>query len=85
MTYNNFDISFMVVMPNITTNDVVTYTNYKNSVSITSYIPCGSGAIIFGSKIFLVHSSVFQISHDKKPSVSDIEKQQLNNNNNILK
>ena len=45
-------------------------------MSITSYIPCGSDAIIFGSKIFLAHGSVFQISHDKKSSVSDIEKQQ---------
>ena len=45
-------------------------------MSITRYIPCGSDAIIFGSKIFLAHSLVFQISHDKKSSVSDIEKQQ---------
>ena len=75
----------MVVMPNITTNHAITYTNQKNSASITSYIPCGSDAIIFGSKIFLAHSSVFQISHDKKSSVSDIEKQQLNNNNMYIK
>ena len=72
----------MVVKPNITTNHAITYTNYNNSVSITSYIPCGSDAIVFGGKIFLAHSSVFQISHDKKSSVSDIEKQKLNNNNN---
>ena len=72
-------------MPNITTNHAITYTNYNNSVSITSYIPWGSDAIVFGSKIFLAHSSVFQISHDKKSSVFDIEKQQLNNKTNILK
>ena len=34
-------------------------------MSITRYIPCGSDAIIFGSKIFLANGSVFQISHDK--------------------
>ena len=68
----------MVFMPNITTNHAITYTNQKNSVSITSYIPCGSDAIIFGSKIFLAHGSVVQISHDKKSSVSDIEKQRNN-------
>ena len=68
----------MVFMPNITTNHAITYTNKNNSVSITSYIPCGSDAIIFGSKIFLAHGSVFQISHDKKSSVSDIEKQRNN-------
>ena len=45
-------------------------------MSITSSIPCGSDAIIFGTKIFLVHSSVFQISHDKKSSV--FEKDNLN-------
>ena len=27
MTYNNFEISLVVFMPNITTNDAITYTN----------------------------------------------------------
>ena len=45
-------------------------------MSITSYIPCGSDAIIFGSKIFLAHGSVFQISHDKKSYNVTTEQQQ---------
>ena len=28
--YNNFEISFVVFMTNITTNHAITYTNYRN-------------------------------------------------------
>ena len=28
ITYNNFEISLMVFMPNITTNHAITYTNF---------------------------------------------------------
>ena len=29
ISYNNFEISLVVFMPNITTNHAITYTNYK--------------------------------------------------------
>ena len=29
ITYNNFEISFLVFMPNITTNHAITYTNLR--------------------------------------------------------
>ena len=30
ITYNNFEISLVVFMPNITTNHAITYTNFNN-------------------------------------------------------
>ena len=30
ITYNNFEISLVVFMPNITTNHAITYTNFCN-------------------------------------------------------
>ena len=32
ITYNDFEISLVVVMPNITTNNVITYTNTKGGM-----------------------------------------------------
>ena len=32
ITYNNFEISLVVFMPNITTNHAITYTNFLVSV-----------------------------------------------------
>ena len=32
ITYNNFEISLVVFMPNITTNHAITYTNRESSV-----------------------------------------------------
>ena len=32
ITYNDFEISHVVVMPNITTNNVITYTNTKGGM-----------------------------------------------------
>ena len=29
ITYNNFEISLVVFMPNITTNHAITYTNFR--------------------------------------------------------
>ena len=29
ITYNNFEISLMVFMPNVTTNHAITYTSFK--------------------------------------------------------
>ena len=34
ITYNNFEISLVVFMPNITTNDAITYTNAIESSTI---------------------------------------------------
>ena len=34
ITYNNFKISLVVFMPNITTNHAITYTNFQNVVCV---------------------------------------------------
>ena len=34
ITYNNFEISLVVFMPNITTNHAITYTNSRHCLSI---------------------------------------------------
>ena len=36
ITYNNFEISLVVFMPNITTNHAITYTNYNYKLSFVT-------------------------------------------------
>ena len=38
ITSNNFEISLVVFMPNITTNHAITYTNKINNFPIKNYI-----------------------------------------------
>ena len=38
ITYNNFEISLVVFMPNITTNHAITYTNATRDISKLSQI-----------------------------------------------
>ena len=55
ITYNKFEISLVVFMPNITTNHAVTYTNAHSYVHSAqwgggAYIRgCGKGGIMIGS------------------------------------
>ena len=37
ITYNNFEISLVVFMPNITTNHVITYTNFYEGDIVVDY------------------------------------------------
>ena len=37
ITYNNFEISLVVFMPNITTNHAITYTNFMVNVLYLSF------------------------------------------------
>ena len=36
ITYNNFEISLVVFLPNITTNHAITYTNTKKNLTISN-------------------------------------------------
>ena len=38
ITYNNFEISLLVFMPNITTNHAITYTNRKKQLTSLKYV-----------------------------------------------
>ena len=50
ITYNNFEISLVVFMPNITTNHAITYTNFSKFTKIV---------VCWGTFLFLSHLHFF--------------------------
>ena len=52
--YNNFEISLVVFMPNITTNHAITYTNFFPVVSLMMNF---SGQLHLGEKKKSIHTS----------------------------
>ena len=51
VTNNNFEISLVVFMPNITTNHAITYTNTVEGTKSPKRIHCKSSAIFLKKKI----------------------------------
>ena len=49
ITYNNFEISLVVFMPNITTNHAITYTNLYSSIARSQSLLYSVGPIMKNS------------------------------------
>ena len=68
-TYNNFKISLVVFMPNITTNHAITYTNFNHAILIhvmrITFEPCCLTRVL--------HFMTLNLNSDKKCFISNCE------------